>query len=136
MEKFFNIAGPCNPTQHYMVPALERLPEVSRLVSRGQPWLVNAIGAKCVEDIHKFDYSKPITKADVEEAKEVIVRENPVHIDYLFEVIAKPGRARCPTAPRRRGDTPPYLMVGVSGRAAQDMPECGLTQPPSWTRVR
>ena len=99
MEKFFNIAGPCNPTQHYMVPALERLPEVSRLVSRGQPWLVNAIGAKCVEDIHKFDYSKPITKADVEEAKEVIVRENPVHIDYLFEVIAKPGRALSPRAP-------------------------------------
>ena len=22
------------------------------------------------------------------------------------------GRARCPTAPRRRGDTPPYLMMG------------------------
>ena len=24
------------------------------------------------------------------------------------------GRARCPTAPRRRGDTPPYLMMGLA----------------------
>ena len=42
MEKYFNIAGPCNPAQHYMVPALERLPEVSRLVSRGQTFVVHA----------------------------------------------------------------------------------------------
>ena len=24
MEKFFNIAGPCNPAKHYMLPALGR----------------------------------------------------------------------------------------------------------------
>ena len=35
MEKFFNIAGPCNPAEHYMLPATERLPEVVRLVVEG-----------------------------------------------------------------------------------------------------
>ena len=30
MERFFNIAGPCNPAKHYMLPAMARLPEVIR----------------------------------------------------------------------------------------------------------
>ena len=28
MEKCFNIAGPCFPDEHYMLPALERLPGI------------------------------------------------------------------------------------------------------------
>jgi hypothetical protein len=28
MEKCFNIAGPCFPDEHYMLPALERLPNI------------------------------------------------------------------------------------------------------------
>ena len=27
MERFFNIAGPCNPARHYTVPPMARLPE-------------------------------------------------------------------------------------------------------------
>jgi hypothetical protein len=34
MEKFFNVAGPCNPAKHYMLPALDRMPEIRRLVER------------------------------------------------------------------------------------------------------
>ena len=34
VEKFFNIAGQCIPTEHYMLPALDRLPEIRRLVAR------------------------------------------------------------------------------------------------------
>ena len=30
MERFFNIAGPCNPAKHYMLQAMARLPEVIR----------------------------------------------------------------------------------------------------------
>ena len=30
MERFFNIAGPCNPAKHYTLPAMARLPEVIR----------------------------------------------------------------------------------------------------------
>ena len=30
--KLFNVAGPCLPDRHYMLPALERLPEARRPV--------------------------------------------------------------------------------------------------------
>lgn len=42
MEKYFNIAGPCVPGEHYMIPALERLPGVARLIDREQPFLIHA----------------------------------------------------------------------------------------------
>ena len=42
MEKFFNIAGPCNPAKHYMLPATERLPEIMRLVEREQYFAIHA----------------------------------------------------------------------------------------------
>ena len=42
MERYFNIAGPCNPEQHYPVPALERLPDVHRLVARGHSFAIHA----------------------------------------------------------------------------------------------
>ena len=60
------------------------------VLTRGQPWLVNAVARQCVEKIHKFDYSKPITKADVEEAKEAIVRERGTHVDSLMERLKEP----------------------------------------------
>ena len=42
MEKFFNIAGPCNPAEHYMLPATARLPEIMRLVARRQYFAIHA----------------------------------------------------------------------------------------------
>ena len=42
MEWYFNIAGPCFPDEHYMLPALERLPEVRGLVRRGQCFVIHA----------------------------------------------------------------------------------------------
>ena len=42
MERYFNIAGPCIPGEHYMLPALDRLPEVRRLVSRRQYFVIHA----------------------------------------------------------------------------------------------
>ena len=42
MERHFNIAGPCVPGKHYMVPALERLPEVARLIDREQSFAIHA----------------------------------------------------------------------------------------------
>lgn len=35
MERFFNITGPCIPGEHYMLPALDRMPGIRRLVARG-----------------------------------------------------------------------------------------------------
>ena len=42
MEKFFNIAGPCIPDEHYTLPALDRLPEIRRLVARRQYFVIHA----------------------------------------------------------------------------------------------
>jgi hypothetical protein len=42
MTRWFNTAGPCNPVDHYMLPAMERLPEVTPLVERGGYFVVHA----------------------------------------------------------------------------------------------
>ena len=60
------------------------------MITRGQPWLVNAIAAKCVDELLGGDYSKPVTKALVEEAKEALVRERGTHVDSLMERLKEP----------------------------------------------
>jgi hypothetical protein len=35
MERFFNTEGPCEPSQHYMLPPLNRLPTLRPLIDRG-----------------------------------------------------------------------------------------------------
>ena len=42
MERYFNIAGPCFPDEHYMLPALDRLPDVRELVAGGDYFVVHA----------------------------------------------------------------------------------------------
>ena len=58
--------------------------------SRGQPYLVNALARWCVEDIHHEDYSQPITGADMDEAKEKIIRERGTHLDSIMEKAVEP----------------------------------------------
>ena len=58
--------------------------------SRGQPWLVNALARWCVEEIHKEDFSKPITAADMDAAKEGLIRERGTHLDSLMEKVYDP----------------------------------------------
>lgn len=53
--------------------------------SRGQPWLVNALARWCVEKIHREDFSKPVTGADMAAAKEALIRERGTHLDSLME---------------------------------------------------
>jgi len=42
MERYFNVAGPCFPQEHYMLAALERLPEVETLIARRQYFVIHA----------------------------------------------------------------------------------------------
>ena len=42
MEKYFNTAGPCIPVEHYMLPALDRLPEIRRLVALRRYFVIHA----------------------------------------------------------------------------------------------
>ena len=58
--------------------------------SQGQPHLVNALARWCVEKIHRDDFSLPVTGAEMEEAKEKIVRERGTHLDSLMERMKEP----------------------------------------------
>ena len=58
--------------------------------SGGQPWLVNALARECVEKIHDFRYDEPITAADIETAKETIIRRRDTHVDSLMERLREP----------------------------------------------
>ena len=42
MEKYFNIAGPCNEKSHFMVPVLKRIKEIDRLVRQGHYFVIHA----------------------------------------------------------------------------------------------
>jgi hypothetical protein len=42
MAKFFNSAGPCDPSIHYMLPPEERLPDLERLIERRGYFVVHA----------------------------------------------------------------------------------------------
>ena len=42
MTRWFNTAGPCNRADHYMLPALQRLPELKRLVDQRSYFVVHA----------------------------------------------------------------------------------------------
>ena len=42
MEKCFNIAGPCFPDEHYMLPPLERLPGIMRIVEQRSYFVLHA----------------------------------------------------------------------------------------------
>ena len=58
--------------------------------SGGQPWLVNALASECVEAIHDFRYDEPITAADIETAKEAIIRRRDTHVDSLMDRLREP----------------------------------------------
>lgn len=40
--KFFNVAGPCDPRFHYMIPASPRLPEAPKLIEEGAYFAIHA----------------------------------------------------------------------------------------------
>ena len=42
MDKIFNVAGPCFPDRHYMLPALGRMPEIRRLVEQEMYFVIHA----------------------------------------------------------------------------------------------
>ncbi|WPB77854.1 ATP-binding protein [Archangium violaceum] len=42
MPRWFNTAGPCNTANHYMLPALRRLPEVHRLIEQQNYFVLHA----------------------------------------------------------------------------------------------
>ena len=74
-------------------------------LTRGQPWLVNALAAECVENIHAFRYGEPITADDILAAKETLIRARGTHVDSLMERLKEP-RVRRVVEPVILGDSP------------------------------
>ena len=42
MKRWFNTAGPCRPERHYMLPPLQRIPLVQRLVEQESYFVIHA----------------------------------------------------------------------------------------------
>ena len=42
MKRKFNVAGPCMPERHYMLPALDRVPQIRRLIEDEEYFVVHA----------------------------------------------------------------------------------------------
>jgi len=42
MNRWFNVAGPCNPADHYMLSATARLPDVTRLIAQKSYFVLHA----------------------------------------------------------------------------------------------
>ena len=42
MDKIFNVAGPCFPDRHYMLPALDRMPEIRHLIEQETYFVIHA----------------------------------------------------------------------------------------------
>ncbi len=67
-------------------------------LTRGQPWLVNALARECVMKIHDCRYDEPVTADDIVTAKEKIIRARGTHVDRLMERLKEP-RVRCVVEP-------------------------------------
>ena len=59
-------------------------------LTRGQPWLVNALARECVLKIHDGRYDEPVTAEDILTAKETIIRARGTHVDSLMERLKEP----------------------------------------------
>ena len=68
------------------------LPEATQrafYLTQGQPWLVNALARQLTEVLVK-DRSQPITPADVDRAKEILILRQDTHLDSLAERLREP----------------------------------------------
>jgi hypothetical protein len=71
-------------------------------LTRGQPWLVNALARQAVETFVP-DPSQPVTAASIEAAKERLIQRRDTHLDSLIERLRDP-RVRRVIEPIVSGD--------------------------------
>ncbi|HSS48688.1 MAG TPA: AAA family ATPase, partial [Thermoanaerobaculia bacterium] len=67
-------------------------PEAKRLafeLTRGQPWLVNALARQAVETLAP-DPAVPVTAEIVEQAKEILIQRRDTHLDSLVDRLREP----------------------------------------------
>jgi hypothetical protein len=86
--------------QGFEPAALER----AYTLAQGQPWLVNAL-ARQLTEVLVPDRARPITAADVDQAKEILIRRQDTHLDSLMDRLREP-RVRAVLEPMLAGETP------------------------------
>ena len=63
-------------------------------LTQGQPWLVNAFGRELCFDEHALDWSKEVTKANIDTVAEILIKRRDVHLDQLADKLTEPRVAR------------------------------------------
>ena len=92
--------------QRFTEDALER----AWALSRGQPWLVNALGYEtCFELPAGRDRAQPITAERLDEAKEALILRRETHLDQLADKLREP-RVRRVIEPILAGEATPELL--------------------------
>jgi type II secretory pathway predicted ATPase ExeA len=87
----------------------ERAVQRAFALTRGQPWLVNALARHCVDRL-VTDRSAQIGEADMDRAKQILIERQDTHLDSLAERLREP---------RVRAVLEPIL----AGTALPDVPE-------------
>ena len=103
--------------QPFEPPALELVWELTR----GQPWLVNALGYEvCFEMKAGRDRSRPITAEMVIEAKERIILRRETHIDQLMDKLRE-ERVRSVIEPILTGQLRPGVLAEDDVQYVEDL---------------
>ncbi|TGN99787.1 hypothetical protein PN36_33490, partial [Candidatus Thiomargarita nelsonii] len=76
--------------QTFTHPAIQQIDHLTR----GQPWLVNALGRELCFDEQAIDWKDKVTKADVDNAAEILIQRRDVHLDQLADKLTEPRVAR------------------------------------------
>jgi hypothetical protein len=87
-------------------------------LTRGQPWLVNAILQKCVWQL--CPRGETVGIAQIEEARELLIQERAVHLDSLAERLRDP-RVKRIVQTIMTGESDPSLTVGDDFRLTLDL---------------
>ena len=92
--------------QMFTEEALER----AWTLTRGQPWLVNALGYEtCFRMPAGREHGQPITAERLDEAKEALILRRETHLDQLADKLREP-RVRRVIEPILAGETTPELL--------------------------
>ncbi|RCK73278.1 MAG: Cell division protein FtsI [Peptidoglycan synthetase] [Candidatus Ozemobacter sibiricus] len=89
-------------------------------LTKGQPWLVNAMAQKCVWNLVPEETKAPVTVEHVHQAKELLIQERAVHLDSLAERLKDP-RVRRVVQAILVGETDPELAEGDDFRLCLDL---------------
>jgi len=113
-------------TETGQVFSVEVKEEIFRL-SKGQPWLVNALARQMVLKILKNDYSKEITLDIVNEAKNQLILQRDTHLDSLADKLRE-DRVKRIAQVIINGDSMPFDIYDDDIAYVRDL---GLISPKS-----